>query len=275
MPGLTTGEDKVKSVFFSVQLIFQLINEIDIYKNHLNLCIGSVLMLIHITQPNVTHILCYTLGYYMATMMGITTVTISIQVLVLALHHHPPNKHPPRWIRKLLGTLHWSNYAYSATAIYRGDNDSKYGRVARKSNEDYRVNPKTTDVHKNNKYKAQQVIFRNGYENATGIGHLKPIVVPPSGKSHRENTKESGNEFKLQNTPTNDDIKYMANTVHKKENQESIMNEWRDIAKDIDSLFFWLFLVILSLTTVIILGVMPLTQPDPSMDPHSLGLYNV
>ncbi len=211
----------------------------------------------------------------MAAMLGITTVTIAIQVLVLALHHHPPNKPPPMWIKNLLAALKWSSNSYSSKVWGKGENNTKYDTVSKKQSDGWPVNQGLTNGNTSSVNQAQQVIYRNrnadSLSRMNSLNSIKYIVVPPSGQNGVEN--ELNKESKLQSDLAADDINYVAKTLYKKERQDNVLNEWRDIATDIDSLFFWVFLVILSVTTVIILGIIPLTQRDPSMDPESLGLY--
>ncbi len=209
----------------------------------------------------------------MATLMGITTVTIAIQVLVLALHHHPPNKHPPRWMKKCLASLHWSSNAYSTRARHGGANRSKYDLNAESYKEDCPVDPEIMGESSINAHSEQQVTFRHVSKKPIAINNIEPPSMQASGKNCPVENKDI--DFALQSTAISDSMTYMAGSLYRKQNNESIVNQWRNISADLDSLFFWVFLIILSLTTVIILGILPLTHPDPSMDPHSLGLYNV
>ncbi len=214
----------------------------------------------------------------MASMLGITTVTISIQVLVLALHHHPPNKAPPRWIKNLLAAFKWSSNAYSTRTCTNEKGWAKYGTVTKEDDRKdwqkgaWAINGQTTDINQ-----AQQVIYRNGNAGSlsrmNSLNSVKSIAAPPSGQNGLQNGMEITKETKQQDDSAGDDIKYVAKTLYKNESQDNILNEWRDIATDIDSLFFWVFLVLLLATTVIILGILPITQQDRSMDPESLGLY--
>ena len=210
----------------------------------------------------------FILGYYVTAMMGITTVTIAIQVLVLALYDHPPNKRPPRWIKRLLSVLHLNGNSYSTQAGNHGENISGYEMV-RKDKENWPGSGGIKDGKIPNINKAQHVMF------GRSIRHIKPIATPPGGKSGQQNIKDVERGFKPQNQENTltGDIKYMARSVYEKEREQRIMNEWRNIAVDLDTLFFWVFLFILSFTVVLVLGIIPFMRSEPSMDGHSLGLY--
>ena len=139
-------------------------------------------------------------------MMLITTGTIALQVLVLSLHHHPPNKHPPAWIRRCLKSLRWNSKLYSTAAA---------GNIHPLNN----ANPTEISVTVSNN------------ETVSPCTHDKKDTSP-SGK----------------------------------ENTEAIQNEWRNLAADLDSLFFWLCFAVLLLCYVVILGIMPFTQTEPSIE---------
>ena len=57
-----------------------------------------------------------------------------------------------------------------------------------------------------------------------------------------------------------------------KESTEALQNEWKDLATDLDSLFFWLCFVVLFVSSVVILGFMPLTSTEPSMEEDHLNM---
>ena len=148
------------------------------------------------------------LGVYMVAMMLIGAITIALQVLVLSMHHHPPNKHPPNWIWKLLKTLKWNRNLYSAV--------------------------KDHHIHNSNQIEPMQSISKITTKNNNKVG---PGI-------HQENDKSPGS----------------------KEKAEMIQNEWKNLAADLDSLSFWICFGALVSCSFIVLGIMPLTSPDPSMD---------
>ncbi len=144
----------------------------------------------------------------MVAMMLIGAVTVALQVLVLSMHHHPPNKHPPNWIRKLLKTFRWNRNLYSVVNNH--------------------------PIHSSNQ--------------------IEPI------QSQSKITSRNNNKFS-QDAHQESDKSPSSN-----EKAEVIQNEWKNLAADLDSLFFWMCLLALVSCSFIILGIMPLTSPDPSMD---------
>lgn len=210
------------------------------------------------------------LGIYLTIVMALTSVSVILTVFVLNLHYRDPRSSAvPQWLRRLAGLGTDRRRRQHGLIFRRGDEDDDDDSPLSSFVVDGYVGD-TACRHPHN------VSLRMTMENLAD--ELKQEL--DSRHHHREEASSSTSSpgrgvgegirpasssiLHRQAALSNREIlKALQKVVERYEvddNEGTIVYEWRQMAVAVDRILFWVFLVGTLSSTVVILGIVPLTN---------------
>lgn len=184
--------------------------------------------------------------------MAMTSLSIVLTVFVLQLHHPSPSQRPvPNWIKKVV-----------------------FGVIARIVGMKSIVNSAPYHLHDDiTKDELHLSTFIDTLENSTrettcngGIplqssfrinGHEKPERI-----NHGNHQSDKNNTY----DKISKHLKFLVAKQDYEDQYQDIVNEWRLVAVVMDRCLFWSFLLLSTLSTLVILVILPLTKPSANAD---------
>ena len=177
------------------------------------------------------------LGLFYMVVMAESALSLIITCVVLVVHHRSSEKGAtpmPRWVRKhFLGTIarHLGIRNVSIKLRYQAEHASGISQIR--------------ESHVNGAFPAREIaVVRNGKSNGTvqelhrrkqtGASHIQADI---DSVTLRNNNVESalGNIL--------DEVKTITTSIKHHQKTENSQEEWRFLAKVLDRLFFWIFLL--------------------------------
>lgn len=210
----------------------------------------------------------YVIGIYLTVSMAVASVSVILTVVVLKLHHCAPNQpRVPRWVRTFV-------LGYLAKVV-------QCSFIPKSTCRRRRRNTEMSDVDSHDPRDIESKLLKEIEAFATQSNGTKSKVssgFTNFSQRDRNNSKVNlelktysmseassmGDDDILGNThsdKTMDDIlKYLKVLVVKSDAEDAemeVVEEWKQVALVIDRLFFWMFLVITVVSSVIILVIVP------------------
>ena len=183
----------------------------------------------------------------MIIFMGMTAVSIGLTVLILGLHFVKSTKPPPEWLTGLVNNwlrpmLHCSRRRQSA-----GISPHVMKQLKHDNND-------ITGNHGNQDGKKR----KDSLQNDSDFGDFDDI----------EHSKNVDAKLKVMYDLSNQ-IREITTRMIRKEKEGEAFAKWKEIANVLELFFFWLFMALMVLFTVVLLVIVPATQPDVSMEAPS------
>ena len=216
-------------------------------------------------------------GIYLTVSMAVASVSVILTVLVLKLHHCAPNqKRVPGWVRHyVLGFLarfvRCSCISARVEYIHAlkvrkkpRDNlvaDSEASTKLLSENESLSRNHLKIDTisgsFKRN-FNRTSSVMNNINDSKLNLNFRGGSVSNRSSYVEDESQMTSN---KKKGSPVMDEIlKYLRFMMQKSDGEDAendIVDEWKQVALVVDRLFFWLFLLLTILSTILLLVVVP------------------
>ena len=174
--------------------------------------------------------------------MGLTGMTVAVSVFVLKVHHRSPKKRPPRWLRIL---IHDVFGRLVCDAIRSRDHFSHSGNRAKVAEMNRKPPPKSS---------LSGLLEQNGFtastneQKSTGVDTDTSVNKKPEVELLERIAAGLGIMTEHLNTIKLDTFG---------------CDEWKDIAKVLDKLFFWLSIVFNVMISIVSLIVFPAIAPEP------------
>lgn len=223
-------------------------------------------------------------GIYLTIVMALTSVSVILTVFVLNLHYRGPHSKPvPRWLRRLMGLSRRRRrrvVQHGLTFRRRRDRSpdkegqedpvpflvdgyfggaSGSGRCRRGGGDAYVQNVSLKMTMENLADELKQELDA-GHGNDGGVGGS----VPSSSRTPGGPPGPAGDAIHRQAALSNQEIlRALQKVVERYElddREEATVYEWRQMAVAVDRVLFWVFMVGTLSSTVLILGIVPLTK---------------
>ncbi|KAL4227437.1 acetylcholine-gated cation-selective channel [Mactra antiquata] len=219
------------------------------------------------------------IGIYLTVSMAVASVSVILTVVVLKLHHCSPHqKKIPRWVRHfVLGHLArlvrcscvqpCKTFTRKAST-FESEIDMKelqtkllrqMENITLKNGTSGGVNIETSSKNNVNATNMRNLVQMNEMNNSKANMDLREFSI-----SNRSSMNEDEGVTIVRRdkslTTMEDILKYLKVLVVKSDAEDAeneVVDEWKQVALIVDRLFFWLFLLITILSTVIILVIVP------------------
>ncbi len=171
----------------------------------------------------------------MIVLMGMTSISIALTVLVLNLHHRGDASAPPAWLSALVPRTRAPLRSGAAAAAPGGPSDSARGDAGQSSGS-WQTQYSTSESYR---YEMSSVFSMSGAGGSGGGGGGGGGGGAQSFVQHQDTTASRGEDGG---------------------GADGVVR-WRDLAAALDTLFFWAFLLVTVVVSLIILLFVPLTKP--------------
>ncbi|CAL1535405.1 unnamed protein product [Lymnaea stagnalis] len=212
------------------------------------------------------------IGIYLTVIMAMSALSVALSVFVLNCHHRGTNmRRPPRIVRKLARVF---AKCFCMRIMYINSKNANNNNSRQHYTED--VFDTSTSKHTH---------FQRMTAHASKINHFVPkpsssvtqetfavkVETPEPGcngsfegsttTSHPGSTRR-GRESKksLMEAQILHYMKAVLEAYDKSHGERTAVLEWQEVARVLDKFFFWIFVVITSLTTVFLLLLSPITK---------------
>ncbi len=195
-------------------------------------------------------------GVYLVTIMILTSISVALCVFIL--HIHMLGESPvrvPKWLH--LCTSRYLARLVGMSYIVRHRQAVNAAQITAQSEETKPLRIECEEL--NARYKLIQV-EGNGLYILAKDGDSTPLEKDDKEElNDLHRVKESGNVIRAMNAIM------VENPVTYNENRGYMKNQllWHDIAEIVDRLFFWMCFFTITISTVSILVILPLSKPDP------------
>ncbi|CAI4226524.1 unnamed protein product [Auanema sp. JU1783] len=205
------------------------------------------------------------IGIYLTVVMGMTSVSVVMTVLVLNFHHRGPFNEPiPYWVRVMIlerlrkilrmklpspadSTNINSIYCPNGGSIMR----RKSVRVAMDDMKNEVINEMGPDLLLNGGNEAALNCQRKRTDSLQVPGQTE-VILDGNGITRKRRRSNEEVQTKLIKT-----LQVLIRRQQKEDDSEKMANEWRQVAQVIDRLLFWIFLVATVMITSILLVFIP------------------
>uniref|UniRef100_A0A7E4ZU22 Nicotinic acetylcholine receptor subunit n=1 Tax=Panagrellus redivivus TaxID=6233 RepID=A0A7E4ZU22_PANRE len=208
------------------------------------------------------------IAVYLTIVMGMSSVSVVMTVMVLNFHHRGPFNQPiPPWIRRLvlqrlkriLGMKLTHPLSSQNGSCTRNGSLNSNGVLRRMSSrlqlDDFVISNAVTDPRKDFFMETEQ------------------IAIDHPGDSVLRKKARKLNELHTRLIKT---LEFLIKRQEVEDHSLKLANEWRQVAQVIDRLLFWIFLVLTIVITAILLLVVPIwhyTRDDSEFDESQYGLH--
>ncbi|CAG5130935.1 unnamed protein product, partial [Candidula unifasciata] len=210
------------------------------------------------------------IGIYLTVIMAMSALSVALSVFVLNCHHRGTNLHRPPKVVKMLSLFVARCFCVRLTYLnsnYNANNNSRYHWAADTSATQASTN---WHCHSMPPYSLKTRIKRNSTPLTTQTTSIPQTSIGPkcngsvdtnaapqssSGLRQSRESKRTAMESQILHY-----LKAVLEAYDKGHGERIAILEWQEVARVLDKLFFWLFVVITSLTTVFLLLLSPIAK---------------
>lgn len=214
-------------------------------------------------------------GIYLTVIMAMSALSVALSVFVLNCHHRGTSLHrPPKVVKKLSAVIarcFCVRLTYLNNNNYNANNNSRYHCAGNTSGTQpssnwhcYSMPPYSLNTHTKRSSAPSSTqttsIPQSMPQTAVGPrcnGSVETNSTPQnnSGLRHNRESKRTMMEAQILHY-----LKAVLEAYDKGHGERIAILEWQEVARVLDKLFFWLFVVITSLTTVFLLLLSPIAK---------------